>query len=200
MGVKVDYPFHDLEKRARFLTGPWFWESLMPAEHVLLFSADSMICSKSELSIDDFLKYDFIGAPITGYNIDPDSDIDGIMGVGGTLSLRNRNAMVNVAWETSWAKSASRYRDKDGVIRKALEHEWFWDLMTTTPIEVKDREWATLPTLEIASFFAVGEIWADEPWGYDGALAKLEDRKVDILKWCPEYGMSLLADAKEDRE
>ena len=196
MGVKVDYPFHDLEKRARFLTGPWFWESLMPAEHVLPPGADSMICSKSELSIDDFLKYDFIGAPITGE--DPDAEVGDFMGVGGTLSLRNRNAMVNVAWKTSWTRSASKYRDADGVIRKAFEHEWFWDLMTMTPIVVKDTTWATLPTLEVASFFAMGDIWADEPFGYDGALAKHEDREVGILKWCPEYGISLLSGSEEE--
>jgi hypothetical protein len=197
MGVEVDYPFHEPVKRARFLTGPWFWESLMPAEHVLLFGADSMICSKSELSIDDFLKYDFIGAPIT--SADPDSGLEDISGVGGTLSLRNRNAMVNVAWKTSWAKSASSYRDAGGVIRKPFEHEWYWDLMTTMPVLVKDREWATLPTLEVASFFAVGDVWAEEPFGYDGALAKHPDRKVDILKWCPEYGMSLFSETEEER-
>lgn len=197
MGVAVDYPFHDPVKRAKFLTGPWFWESLMPAEHVLLFGADSMICSKSELSIDDFLKYDFIGAPIAGQ--DPESGVVDILGVGGTLSLRNRNAMVNVAWKTSWAKSGSTYRDADGVIRKPFENEWFWDLMTTMPIEVKGKEWATLPSLEVASFFATGDNWANEPFGYDGALAKHAERKVDILKWCPEYGISLLSDAEEER-
>ena len=196
MGVAADYAFHDPVKRAKFLTGPWFWESLMPAEHVLLFGADSMICSKSELSIDDFLKYDFIGAPIT--RADSDSGLEDIMGVGGTLSLRNRNSMVNVAWKTSWARSASSYRDADGVIRKPFEHEWYWDLMTTMPVSLGDREWATLPTLEVASFFAVGDNWADEPFGYDGALAKHADRRTDILKWCPEYGMSLLSALKEE--
>jgi hypothetical protein len=33
----------------------------MPVEHVLLFGADIMIWSKLELSLDNFLKYDFIG-------------------------------------------------------------------------------------------------------------------------------------------
>jgi Protein of unknown function (DUF5672) len=197
MGVAVDYPFHDPLKKAKFLTGPWFWESLMPAEHVLLFGADSMICSKSELSIDDFLKYDFIGAPISGKG--PDSVVEGIRGVSGGLSLRNRNAMVNVAWKTSWAKSASIYRDSTGVIRKPFEYEWFWDLMTTKPIEVKDREWATLPTEDVASLFAVGDIWADEPFGYDRALEKHEARKVDIMKWCPEYGIILPSNDDEEQ-
>jgi len=76
MGVAVDYPFHNPLKRAKFLTRPRFWESLMPVEYVLLFGADRMICSKSELSIDDFLKYDFIRAPISGWN--PGSDVEDI--------------------------------------------------------------------------------------------------------------------------
>jgi hypothetical protein len=76
MGVAVDYPFHNPLKRAKFLTRPRFWESLMPVEYVLLFGADRMICSKSELSIDDSLKYDFIRAPISGWN--PGSDVEDI--------------------------------------------------------------------------------------------------------------------------
>jgi hypothetical protein len=35
MGVPKDYAFHDPLKRAEFLSRPWFWKFLMPAEHVL---------------------------------------------------------------------------------------------------------------------------------------------------------------------
>lgn len=193
MGVPEDYPFHDPLKRSEFLTQPWFWESLMPAEHVLLFSADSMICSKSQSSIDDFLKYDFIGAPLAA----EDPDYDEILGVSGTLSLRNRNAMVNVARKTDWTMVASGNRDASGVFRKSLEDEWFWDKMTAAPILVKNKPWATLPNLETAKMFSMGDVWAHEPFGYDGALTKHNDRKVEILKWCPEYGISLLANVEE---
>lgn len=193
LGTPDDYPFHNLLKRAEFLTRPWFWESLMPADHVLMFSADSMICSKSWLSIDDFLQYDFIGAPL-----EPgDPTIDEIVGVSGTLSLRNREAMVSIARETNWEKGASYYRDGEGVLRKRLEDEWFWDSLATAPIYVKGRKWATLPDLKAARMFAVGAMWGDEPFGYDGALARHDSRRVEMLSWCPEYGISLLASAQE---
>jgi hypothetical protein len=69
--------------------------------------------------------------------------------------------------------------------------------MTTTPIEVKGRDWATLPTKEVASFFAVGDFWTDGPFGYGDALVKHADRQVDILKWYPEYSISPLSDGKK---
>jgi hypothetical protein len=62
---------------------------------------------------------------------------------------------------------------------------------------VKGREWATLPTKEVASFFSVGGIWTGRPFGYDGALVKHADRQVDILKWCPEYSISLFRTGKK---
>ena len=50
--------------RSALLTSPWLWEQLAPAGHVLLFQADSMICSNSQANVADFLQYDFVGAPI----------------------------------------------------------------------------------------------------------------------------------------
>jgi hypothetical protein len=39
-----------------------FWEAI-PTENILIFQEDSMICSKSQRSLLDFLEYDYIGAP-----------------------------------------------------------------------------------------------------------------------------------------
>lgn len=36
----------------------------MPASHVLLFQGDSIICSNSDQHMEDYLKFDFVGAPI----------------------------------------------------------------------------------------------------------------------------------------
>ncbi len=130
MGILEDYPFHDTPKRAEFHTRPWFWESLMPAEHVLLFSADSMLRSQSPFSIDDFLKYDLIDTPLAP----ADPDYDKLVGISVGQPLRNRNAMVNMARETDWRKTASAYRDENRVIRKAFEDEWFWDKLVAEPV------------------------------------------------------------------
>lgn len=70
-----------------FLTTPWIWEQLAPADHVLLFQSDSIICEKATQKVDDYLEWDFIGAPIRsglgqGYN--------------GGLSLRNRTMFLDI--------------------------------------------------------------------------------------------------------
>lgn len=70
-----------------FLTERWLWENLDPWEHILIFQSDSMICSNSARSVEDFFEYDFIGAPIdprygAGYN--------------GGLSLRKRSTILRV--------------------------------------------------------------------------------------------------------
>jgi hypothetical protein len=52
-----------------YLTSTAFWELLAPAEHIFFFQTDSMICSNSHWSLNDFLGleiyeggYDMLGA------------------------------------------------------------------------------------------------------------------------------------------
>jgi hypothetical protein len=80
--------FHVRDEVSDFLTSPWLWESLAPAPHVLLFQADSIICSNSPETMEDFLQYDFVGAPIR-----PDMGL-GDEGMNGGLSLRNRTLIL----------------------------------------------------------------------------------------------------------
>lgn len=61
-----------------------FW-SCSRAEHVLIFQSDSILCAGSPYSVDDFLEYDYIGAPWP----------EGKVGNGG-LSLRRRQAMLEL--------------------------------------------------------------------------------------------------------
>ena len=83
--VGTTFPNHN--SVSVFLTSPWFWEQFEPAHRVLIFQADSILCSNSKLSVDDFLEFDLAGAPIApqfgrGYN--------------GGLSLRNPKLMLDV--------------------------------------------------------------------------------------------------------
>ena len=73
---------------SKLLASTRFWSALR-AQHVLIFQTDSVLCSKSPWSIDDFLLYDYIGAPWIdrwfGMNI----------GNGG-LSLRKTKTMIRI--------------------------------------------------------------------------------------------------------
>jgi len=72
---------------SRLLAHPKFWQA-MHAEKVLVFQVDSVLCSRSSFTIDDFLAYDYIGAPWV--------HADHIVGNGG-LSLRSVDKMLHIA-------------------------------------------------------------------------------------------------------
>jgi hypothetical protein len=76
-----------------FFTKPWFWEQLAPAEHILMFQADSILCSKAPQKVEDFLQYDFVGAPVR----------DGLgLGYNGGLSIRNRTMCLDIVNNFDW--------------------------------------------------------------------------------------------------
>jgi len=78
-----------------FLTTPWLWKDLAPAEHILIFQVDSILCANAVRSVEDFFEYDLIGAPIAA---------NWGVGFNGGLSLRKRSTILRVLEEFSWAK------------------------------------------------------------------------------------------------
>ena len=71
---------------SKLLSSTRFW-SAMKAQHILIFQTDSALCSMSPWTINDFLKYDYIGAPWIDrwYGME--------VGNGG-LSLRKTKTMI----------------------------------------------------------------------------------------------------------
>ena len=69
---------------------PAFWEQI-PSEHVLLFQTDSLLRRRG---IDEFLEYDYVGAPWMHVLVDQGS-AEGPVGNGG-LSLRRKSAMLQI--------------------------------------------------------------------------------------------------------
>lgn len=101
--LPTDVTFTDHKTVSSFLTKPWIWEQLAPADHVLLFQSDSIICANAQQQVDDYLQYDMIGAPIAfgmgqGYN--------------GGFSLRSRKKMLDIVrkhnWEEAWEAAQRR--------------------------------------------------------------------------------------------
>jgi hypothetical protein len=79
----------DVTEYSRLLARSEFWEALH-AEKALVFQVDSVLCSASTWTIDDFLSYDYVGAPWV--------HADHIVGNGG-LSLRSVNKMLHITRE-----------------------------------------------------------------------------------------------------
>lgn len=101
--------FTDSDSVNAFMTGPWLWEHLAPAEHILIFQSDSMLCANAARSVDDFFVYDIVGAPMKketkGYN--------------KGLSLRKRSTVLKVLDNWEW-KTTKKVGDR-------FEDQWFYN-------------------------------------------------------------------------
>ncbi|KAI0528111.1 hypothetical protein F5B22DRAFT_641084 [Xylaria bambusicola] len=76
------------EMISRFLTNLWVYETLLhPAEWLLVFQSDSILCANSRQNLNDFLEYDWVGAPWNP---------NGRFGGNGGLSLRRVSAIIEV--------------------------------------------------------------------------------------------------------
>lgn len=76
------------EEISRFLTTLWLYEVvLQPAEWLLVFQTDSILCANSRQTLNDYLEFDWVGAPWNPR---------GRFGGNGGLSLRRVSAMIDV--------------------------------------------------------------------------------------------------------
>ncbi|KAL8692956.1 MAG: hypothetical protein Q9218_002105 [Villophora microphyllina] len=158
--------FGSHEPVSAFLATPWLWEHLAPAKHVLMFQTDSILCANSNRRVDDFLDYDFIGAPI--------NTTEGKTFNGG-LSIRNRETVLEVL------KNFNRQENGE------FEDQWFTQRMRELPARPDGKPFANLPTLEIAKQFAVETIWHEKPFGMHQVSRWHPEELEKLNAWCPEY-------------
>ena len=165
-----DADFGSREAVSEFLTRPWFWEQLQSAYRVLLFQTDSIICANSNYTVEDFIHYDFVGAPLK-------SDFGS--GYNGGLSIRNPKMMLSLT--TSQAFS---YREdsKSGRVEYSFEDQWFYTRLS-------ERNDANLPSQETAMKFSVETIYYETPLGYHQPQRWQPDNMEQIQEYCPEVGM-----------
>ncbi|TPX17063.1 uncharacterized protein E0L32_012276 [Thyridium curvatum] len=76
------------EEINRFFTQSWVYETLLqPAEWLLVFQTDSMLCANSKSNLNDYLGYDWVGAPW---------NLKASFGGNGGLSLRRVSSIIEV--------------------------------------------------------------------------------------------------------
>lgn len=151
------------------LTSKEFWNT-MQSERVLIFQTDAITCGRSNVQLEEFYKYDFVGAPLTKHIL----ALIQVMFLGkgymygnndiynGGLSFRKKSKMLKVLEEYPW----------DGL---TSEDVWFCYFLPEVG--------GVLPTREEASRFSfeTGEL-VGTPWGLHKPR-KEWDRLCDI---CPE--------------
>lgn len=76
------------EEISQFLTTLWIYETvLQPAEWLLVYQTDSMLCANSRQTLNSYLDYDWVGAPWNP---------KGRFGGNGGLSLRRVSSIIDV--------------------------------------------------------------------------------------------------------
>ncbi|PMD43408.1 hypothetical protein L207DRAFT_542677 [Hyaloscypha variabilis F] len=173
-----------------FMTEKWLWEDLAPAEHILIFQSDSMLCANAARSVDDYFAYDLVGAPIakklgTGYN--------------GGLSLRKRTTILNILERWDWKTT-----QKDG---DRFEDQWYFNRMTTIQkeeekegIQPEEEGAINLPSMEVARTFSVETIDYPHPLGVHQVHRWLKEQMLSLDEWCPEYKLCSKGYIKDTHE
>ncbi|KFY69399.1 hypothetical protein V498_10478 [Pseudogymnoascus sp. VKM F-4517 (FW-2822)] len=179
----VPKPWEIKNKEAvwRMLTDKHFYTDLLPGvEWIMKYESDSIMCSNSKDSLNDWLRFDWAAAPR--------SNTDTFAGNGG-LSIRRVAAIKRVLDFQS--------RDSDS----EPEDEWFGKRISAMP------DFKVASGLD-SKHFSVEEVYHEAPMGYhlrngEGHLPvgvwKNSDQRARILKYCPEIAIILPMKLERER-
>lgn len=165
------YPMTSQETVSQTLTNITFYRDFMaPAEWILMFQTDSIMCAASDQTVDDWVdrNYSWVGAPWFA----------DVYGGNGGLSLRNVSAIVSLL-----------EREERPVGYRQWEDMW---------LSEKLGESAAIGADEVS--FSVESMYYETPLGYhlrgsgtllDATIWANGTRKRQILEYCPEVKIVL---------
>ncbi|KAL8932128.1 MAG: hypothetical protein Q9211_006510 [Gyalolechia sp. 1 TL-2023] len=179
------------EQISRFLTTLWLYERvLQPAEWLLVFQTDTppkpqtetherassgILCANSEGNVDDWLEYDWVGAPWTPWSR---------YGGNGGLSLRRVSSIIQVL------------REQIRIPNSDPEDVWLTS-------RLGHRPGAKLANGSLSLTFSGENIYYDKPMGYHtggsgrnlgGGIWGTPELRQHIYDYCPEVKMTLEMD------
>lgn len=152
------------------------WEDLAPAENILIFQNDAILCSNAVRSVDDFFEWDMIGAPVAprwghGYN----GGLSLRKRSLGKRSLRKRSSTLRVIDRFEWSDYGGMRAEDQWYFGRLVCSLLFWDRQLTagrlTELMEEDenegREASIkLPSMKIARTFAVETLDYPTPVGF----------------------------------
>ena len=171
-------PFDNLTEQLynALLTNPGFYESIITSsvsklEHILIFQTDTILLKDN---IEDYLQYDYIGAPWQ-HTLQLSIQVGGkAIGMNGGLSLRKIDKMIQVCKER-------RIQAVNGV----LENEDGW-------ICFKNYDMLNLPMLQKACEFSVETVWSNDVEIPTGFHATYKFQPEEKIKKCLSTVLNLI--------
>ncbi|KAI1844077.1 hypothetical protein JX265_009660 [Neoarthrinium moseri] len=203
------------EMISRYMTNLWLYETvLQPAEWLLVFQTDSILCANSRQNINDYLDYDWIGAPWNP---------NGRYGGNGGLSLRRVSAMIEVLRdqlrvdgsepEDVWLAERLAHRPgskmANGTVSLTFSGEMFSGSGTALDKEKAAKYNGTLEAAKHGAYVEELDDWRQgfyEPMGYHtggsgsmlhGGIWGTPQMRKHIWDYCPEVKMTLQMDAAQ---
>ena len=200
------------EEISTFLTTLWLYETvLQPAEWLLIFQTDSMLCANSRQSINDWLEYDWVGAPWNP---------NGRFGGNGGLSLRRVSAIVDVLRnqvraphsepEDVWLAERLGHRPGAKLANGTASLTFSGEMHRGKPEQVpaeEDGEADNADSTKAGKLMKGLDDWRDgfyEPMGYHtgdsgntlhSGIWGTPAQRQHIWNYCPEMKMTLVMDA-----
>ncbi|TGJ72983.1 hypothetical protein EYR41_000103 [Orbilia oligospora] len=172
------------EETSQTFTNLWFYDEVLGGnrgvEHLLVFQTDSILCANSELSLNDWLQYDWVGAP---WNLQ-----DKFGGNGG-LSLR----------KISKIKQVLQFQER--IPETDPEDLWLIKRIGLLP-------GANMATARQEAEFSVENVWHSSPMGFHlgmsgerlpGGVWDREDNRKRIYEYCPEIKMIMKMRLERER-
>ncbi|KAL9615166.1 MAG: hypothetical protein Q9167_000372 [Letrouitia subvulpina] len=167
------------EEISQFLTTLWLYETVLkPAENLLIFQTDSILCANSGKSLNDWLEYDWVGAPWNRA---------GRYGGNGGLSLRKVSSIITVL------------RNQVRINYSEPEDVWLSERLGHLP-------GAKLANGTISNEFSVENTYADNPMGYHlghsgkgnpSAYLGSPEKREKVFDYCPEIKLLTDMDAEQ---
>jgi hypothetical protein len=127
---------------------------LLPVENLLVFQPDSIFCTNASNTLNDFLEWDWIGAPWSR---------DAQWGGNGGLSLRKVSRVLQVL-----AKEQRTIGDS------GLEDWW----LSSRLVGLKG---ARMPHASVSKTFSVESVWDERPLGYHIGWLGVHHKQVSAL-------------------
>ncbi|KAH8603024.1 hypothetical protein B0O99DRAFT_604909 [Bisporella sp. PMI_857] len=171
--LPTNYTLTSRETISQMFTDPHLYtHHLLPAEHLLVFQPDSIFCTNAPRTLNDYLSYDWVGAPWSK---------DSQWGGNGGLSLRNVKSILKVL-------EKERRKDGDG----ALEDLWLSQ-------KLRALKGSNMANATVSKSFSVESVWDEAPLGYHVGWLGVhheqiwdDERQVEhIFEYCPEVKMIL---------
>lgn len=175
------YSLRDRETISQMFTDPHLYSNILaPAENLLVFQPDSIFCANAPKTINDFLEFDWVGAPWSKTST---------FGGNGGLSLRKVSRILQVL-QTQERKPGD----------EQLEDLWLSS-------RLQQLGGAHMADASLSKTFSVESVWDERPLGYHVGWLGVhheqiwdDEKQVEhILEYCPEVKIILDMQLKGDK-